>query len=111
HGYFFIGVASGPNMRMAPGLVPHEDIVWLRETLKEVDPGKPVIFLNHYPLTDALANWYVVIDELKKVNIQAALCGHGHRNKKLNFEGIPATMGRSNLRAGEKIGGYNLVKV
>lgn len=111
HGIFFIGVPSGPNMRMAPGLVPHEDIVWLRKKLKSIEPGKPVVFFNHYPLTDALANWYLVIEALKKANIQAVLCGHGHHNEALNFEGIPATMGRSNLRADKKRGGYNLVKI
>lgn len=111
NGYFFIGCASGPNMRMAPGLVPHEDIVWLRKTLKKVPLEKPVIFLNHYPLTDALANWYLVIEALKKKNIQAVLNGHGHHNEAFNFEGIPATMGRSNLRVDKKRGGYNLVKI
>lgn len=111
HGVLFVGCGSGPNMRMAPGLVPHEDIIWLRKILADVDKNQPVVFLNHYPVNESLANWYLVIDELKKVNIQAILGGHGHRNKALNFEGIPATMGRSNLRAGERVGGYNIVNV
>src|SRR5699024_2661514 len=111
HGMLFVGTGSGPNMRMAPGLVPHEDIVWLRKVLSRVKEGKPIIFFNHYPIDSSLANWYLVIDELKKVNTQAILHGHGHRNKAANYEGIPAAMGRSNLRAGEEVGGYNIVKV
>lgn len=111
HGMLFIGCGSGPNMRMAPGLVPREDIVWLRSILAEVEDDKPVVFLNHYPINSSLANWYLIIDELKKVNIQAILHGHGHRNKAMNYEGIPATMGRSNLRAGDEVGGYNIVSV
>ncbi|RIV19903.1 metallophosphoesterase [Fibrisoma montanum] len=108
--YRFIGCGSGPNMRMSPGLVAREDVLWLRaevEKLKGSD--RPVIFMNHYPLDPALANWYLLIDELKKTNVQAALCGHGHANKKLDFEGIPGTMGRSNLRAKDAVGAYNIV--
>ncbi|XWW44818.1 PQQ-binding-like beta-propeller repeat protein [Fibrella sp. USSR17] len=110
--YRFIGCGSGPNMRMSPGLASREDVLWLRdETAKLAKTGQPVIFMNHYPLDDALANWYLLIDELKKTNIQAALCGHGHANKAMDFEGIPATMGRSNLRAKDPVGGYNLVTI
>jgi len=103
---------SGPNMRMAPGLVPREDLVWLDSIVAEVQKtDQPLIFINHYPLDDGLANWYEVIEILKKANTQAMLCGHGHRNKAYDFEGIPGAMGRSNLRAQYRIGGYNIVTV
>ncbi len=112
NGFLFVGTSSGPNMRMAPGLVPHEEVVWLDEVL---DPKKigdtPVIFLNHYPMNEEMANWYLIIDKLKKVNTQGILNGHGHQNKAYDYEGIPGTMGRSNLRAKDEIGGYNLVTV
>ncbi|GAB3951354.1 PQQ-binding-like beta-propeller repeat protein [Spirosoma harenae] len=110
--YRFIGCGSGPNMRMSPGLVSREDVLWLRsevDKLKNTD--RPVIFMNHYPLDNSLSNWYLIIDEIKKTNVQAALCGHGHANQKLDFEGIPGTMGRSNLRAKDAVGGYNLVTI
>jgi outer membrane protein assembly factor BamB len=58
-----------------------------------------------------LNNWYEIIDRLKSRNIQLILCGHGHANRKMNFEGIPAVMGRSNLRARNPVGGYNIVTV
>jgi outer membrane protein assembly factor BamB len=53
----------------------------------------------------------VVLDLLKQRNVQAILCGHGHSNRKLSFEGIPGVMGRSNVRAKQPAGGYNIVEV
>ncbi len=111
-GIKFIGCSSGPNMRMAPGLVPREDLVWLDSIVQAVKiTQQPLIFFNHYPLDEGLANWYEVVQILKKANTQAMLCGHGHRNKTYDFEGIPGAMGRSNLRAKYRIGGYNIVSV
>jgi outer membrane protein assembly factor BamB/predicted MPP superfamily phosphohydrolase len=112
NGFLFIGTASGPNMRMAPGLVPREQIVFLESILKNMkDQKQAIIFINHYPLDESLSNWYEVIDLLKTRNIQVCLLGHGHNNKLFNFEGIPGIMGRSNLRAKNAIGGYNIVTV
>ena len=94
------------------GQVSRENIVWLDSTLNHLkDPNIPIIFVNHYPQDSALNNWYEVIDLLKKRNIQLILCGHGHSNNKLNFEGIPAVMGRSNLRAKQPVGGFNIVTI
>ncbi|MDP4206580.1 MAG: PQQ-binding-like beta-propeller repeat protein [Bacteroidota bacterium] len=112
NGYLFLGTASGPNMRMAPGLVPREQIVFMDSILTHMkNPSQPIIFVNHYPMDESLSNWYLVLDKLKTRNIQAILLGHGHINKLYNFEGIPAIMGRSNLRAHEECGGYNLVTI
>ena len=111
-GFLFIGTASGPNMRMAPGLVPREQIVYLDSVLSHMkNPKQPIIFVNHYPLDESLSNWYKIIDKLKTRNIQASLLGHGHRNKLFNFEGIPGIMGRSNLRARKDTGGYNIATI
>lgn len=110
--FLFLGTASGPNMRMSPGQVPREHLVWLDSALTHMkDPAMPIIFLNHYPQDSSLNNWFDVIDRLKKRNIQLILCGHGHSNHKLNFEGIPAVMGRSNLRAKDSVGAYNVVTI
>ncbi|HCY40501.1 MAG TPA: metallophosphoesterase [Prolixibacteraceae bacterium] len=112
NGFLFVGTASGPNMRMAPGLVPREQMVFLDSILTNMkDPDQPIIFVNHYPLDESLSNWYEVIDLLKTRNVQVSLLGHGHSNKLFNFEGIPGVMGRSNLRAKNEIGGYNIVTV
>jgi outer membrane protein assembly factor BamB/Icc-related predicted phosphoesterase len=109
--YTFIGCSSGPNMRMAPGLVPAEDIVWLDSIVSSINPKTPVFFFNHYPLDEGLGNWYKVTDLLRKINTQAAFCGHGHANKAFLADGIPSAMCRSNLRAKADYGGYNLITV
>jgi outer membrane protein assembly factor BamB/predicted MPP superfamily phosphohydrolase len=109
--FVFLGTNCGPNMRMGPGQIPRENIVWLDSALKTIPDPTPIIFVNHYPQDSSLNNWYEAIDRLKKKNIQLILCGHGHANHKLNFEGIPAIMGRSNLRAKQEGGGYNIVTI
>jgi outer membrane protein assembly factor BamB/predicted phosphodiesterase len=110
-GYTFISIHEGPVIKMGDGHFAPQDLRWLEATLQSLPKGRPVIFVTHYPLDDQLDNWYQAIDLLKKFNIQAVLVGHGHANKKMNFEGIPAAMGRSNLRAQAKIGGYTLVDI
>ncbi|HVI45817.1 MAG TPA: PQQ-binding-like beta-propeller repeat protein [Chitinophaga sp.] len=109
NGYWFIGTNCGPNMRMSPGQVPRENIVWLDQQLKAKDTVTPIIYINHYPQNADLNNWYEAIDRLKQHNIQLILCGHGHANKVFDFEHIPGIMCRSNLRAKDSIGGYNIV--
>lgn len=111
NGITFIGCASGPYVRMSDGHIPRDAVNWLDKELSALKKDQPVVFLNHYPLDNGLDNWYEAIDRLKKKHTIAALCGHGHANKAMNFEGIPAVMGRSNLRAKAAIGGYNLVDV
>lgn len=113
-GIQFIGTNSGPNMRMAPALVPREAMVWLDSVTRALPREKPVVFINHYPLDDAMLNYAQVIDMLKRVNIQASLCGHGHSNRLMDFSGIRGVMGRSNLRAGKVAAGhagYNIVTI
>jgi outer membrane protein assembly factor BamB/predicted MPP superfamily phosphohydrolase len=109
--YVFLGTNCGPNMRMGPGQIPRENIVWLDSALNTIPASTPIIFVNHYPQDSSLNNWFEAIDRLKKKNIQLILCGHGHANHKLEFEGIPAVMGRSNLRAKQEVGGYNIVTI
>ena len=111
-GYWFLGTNCGPNMRMGPGQVPRENIVWLEQQLQaQPDKDLPIIYVNHYPQDDGLNNWYEVLDRFKGRNLKAILCGHGHNNHQLNFEGIPGIMCRSNLRAKKPVGGYNIVSL
>lgn len=111
-GYCFIAMHEGPVMKMGDGHWAPQDVRWLKATLAGLPRDQPVIFITHYPLNDQLDNWYVVLDELKKYNTQAILCGHGHVNEKENFEGVPGAMGRSNLRVIPRVvSGYNLVEI
>src|SRR5574337_64236 len=111
NGINFIGCASGPYVRMSDGHVPRDAVNWLNKKLKSIKKNEPLIFLNHYPLDNGLDNWYEVIDLLKTKNTILALCGHGHTNRPVKAEDIPSVMGRSNLRAKQAEGGYNLVDV
>jgi len=112
NGYLFAATNSGPNMRMGPGQVPRENLVWLDSVLTSMKkPEMPVIYLNHYPQDSSLNNWFEAIDRIKRRNIQLILLGHGHANHGYTFEGIPGVMGRSNLRAKDSVGGYNIVTI
>ena len=111
NGIHFIGCASGPYVRMSDGHVPRHAVNWMQEKLKKIGSKEPLIFLNHYPLDNGLDNWYEIVDALKTKNTVLALCGHGHNNRPVKAEDIPAVMGRSNLRAKAAEGGYNLVDV
>ncbi|MCF3109160.1 PQQ-binding-like beta-propeller repeat protein [Niabella sp. CC-SYL272] len=110
-GIHFLGANCGPNMKMSPGQVPYGNIVWLDSVLATIPAREPVIFVDHYPLDSSLNNWYEIADRLKKHNIQLYMCGHGHQNRRYDFEGIPGVMGRSNLRAKDSIGGYNIITI
>lgn len=111
-GWLFLGTNSGPNMRMGPGQIPRENLVWLDSVLSvPANRILKVVSVNHYPLDNGLNNWYELTDRLKKLDTRMALCGHGHSNRVMNFEGIPALMGRSNLRAGKEHGGYNIMTI
>lgn len=109
-GYRFVGTNSGPNMRMSPGQVPRENLVWMDSLFAaQANDDRPLVYINHYPQDSSLNNWFEAIDRVKRHNVQLFLCGHGHQNKEYDFEGIPSVMGRSNLRASDSIGGYNIV--
>ncbi len=111
-GFQFIGMHQGPLMKMGDGHWAPQDVRWLETTLKKLpDKKQPIVFITHYPIDDGIANWFVVLDLLKQYNTQVVLCGHGHANHRYLFEGVPGVMGRSNLRAGNPAGGYNLVEV
>ncbi len=111
NGCKFIGMASGPNMRMGPGQIPRENLTWFLEELGKTDTVTPIVYVNHYPMDNGLNNWFEVMDALRPYNVQLMLCGHGHANRVMNFEGINAAMCRSNLRAKEDFGGYTLISV
>lgn len=111
-GCLFIGMHQGPVMKMGDGHWGPQDVRWLAELLgKMSDTNQPIFFVTHYPLDEGIANWYAVLDLLKTRNTQAVLCGHGHSNRRLDFEGIPGVMGRSSLRAKAPAGGFNIVEV
>ena len=108
-GIKFLGCNSGPNMRMAPALLPHESLVWLDSIMTATPKQQPVIFVNHYPQDTSILNYFQVMNTLKKGNIQLLIGGHWHRNTILNYEGVPGILGRSPDRGKEV--GYNIIDI
>ena len=51
-GWRFLGCNCGPDMRMAPALLPRESMTWL----EGLSSGKPSIFINHYPQDTSVLN-------------------------------------------------------
>lgn len=103
-GWRFIGCNSGPDMRMAPALLPQESLQWLRS----LRPGEKTIFLNHYPLDTSMLNYFDITRELKRIGTRFAIGGHWHSNVALCYDGLPGILGRSTLSAGKR-SGYSLV--
>ncbi|HAL55047.1 MAG TPA: metallophosphoesterase [Bacteroidetes bacterium] len=111
-GYRFIGLHQGPIMKMGDGHFAPEDLRWVDSVLTNLpDPDQPLFIVTHYPLDSGIDNWYLLLEKIKRRNTQAVLVGHGHRNRIMNFEGVPATMGRSNLRANQQVGGYTIAEI
>lgn len=110
-GIRFVGCNSGPNMRMAPALVPRETIVWLDSLSKAIDPAQPLVFINHYPMDTSVLNYTQVLDILKNMNTQLIMNGHWHQDRAMVYEGIPGMIGRSTQKTGKRGPGYNIVKV
>ncbi len=108
--YQFIGFHQGPIMRMGDGHVSPETRRWLDSVLVGLREGRPLIVVTHYPLDASVDNWFELLDRLKKHNTQVVLCGHGHRNRSLDFEGIPGVMSRATLR-NHGAAGYTIVTV
>ena len=105
-GWRFLGSGCGPDMRMAPALLPKESMVWL----ENLEPGKKSIFINHYPQDTSVLNYFDVTRVLKKKDVRFEIGGHWHQNRVLNYDGLPAVLGRSALAAGG-VPGYNIFEI
>lgn len=111
-GVLFLGMNSGPIIRMADGHVAPQDIDWLKSELNAAGTDKPVIVVTHYPLQPGdVDNWYEVTDAIRPYNIRLVMGGHYHKYLNLQYDGIPGMLCRSNLRAKEAVGGYSLCEV
>ena len=111
HGILFLGISSGPYMRMGNSQAPREDIEWLRKQLAATDVHTPIVFVIHAPLGRGVSNSDEIIDLLKTRNIQLVISGHTHNNRVLDYEGIPGVTVRSNLRREDPCGGYTIVTI
>lgn len=103
-GWRFLGCNSGPDMRMAPALLPRESMLWL-EGLEE---DRKSIFFNHYPQDSSVLNYFDVTRQLKEKDVRFEIGGHWHVNTVLDYGGIPAVLGRSSQSTATAAPGYNV---
>ncbi|WP_430809794.1 MULTISPECIES: PQQ-binding-like beta-propeller repeat protein [unclassified Carboxylicivirga] len=108
NGYGFVGFNAGPYMKMGDGHVKSEDLKWLQSELPEAKDIK-LISMAHYPIADGLDNWPEVSEVLKAKGVSLALCGHGHRLRLMNFNGITGLMGRALIGKNKEDVGYTIV--
>ncbi len=112
NGFLFLGFNTGPVIRMAEGHVAPQDISALARDLKKWGKKKPAIIITHYPLQKGdVDNWYEATDLLRQYNVRAILGGHYHSNKLCAYDGTPAFINRSTLRAKDPTGGYTVFDV
>ncbi len=108
-GHWHIGLTSGIIWRGGGGHASPEDIEWLKDTLKNINPEKLFLYMHHPPDGDT-DNWFKIINAVRQYNPVLVLVGHGHSNRSLNFSGIPGVMSRSTLKA-KGNPGYTWVQV
>ncbi len=110
--FAFIGINTGPIIRMMDGHVAKQDLIWMKEQLDTHAADKPVVVVTHYPLLDGdVDNWYEVTDLIRQYKVKAVLGGHFHKNQLIDYDGIPAFINRSNLRGKEKFGGFSVYTI
>lgn len=104
-GWRFIGCNCGPDMRMAPALLPRESMEWL----EALEPEGRTIFVNHYPQDSSVLNYFDVTKELKRLGTRLVVGGHWHTNNILDYDGLPGILCRSTLSGG-KNPGYSIIE-
>ncbi len=106
-----VGLNCGPFMKMGDGHIKQEDLLWLDSTLNVmVKPGMRVLSVNHYPILDDLDNYRAYVEILKKYPVITHQCGHYHRWRQYETDGINGVMVRA-LDMGEGDYGYTLMTI
>lgn len=106
-----VGMNCGPFMKMGDGHIKQEDLIWLDQTLAEkAKPGMKVLSINHYPILDDLDNYRDYVEILKKYPVVTHQCGHYHRWRLYETDGINGLIVRA-LDMGKGDYGYTLLDV
>lgn len=103
-GWRFLGCNCGPDMRMAPALLPKDSMDWL----EGLEADKKSIFFNHYPQDTSVLNYFEVTRALKRAGVQFEIGGHWHQNRAMNYDGLPAVLCRSTMTDRIRPAGYTL---
>lgn len=110
-GMLFLGLNSGPIMRMSDGHISPADTLWVRQWLDSLGT-QPTFVVTHYPLKSGdVDNWYDLTNILRQYNTQVIIGGHYHANKHFVVDGIDNVLCRSTLPDSEGNVGYTIVEV
>lgn len=106
----FIGLNSGIPWRGGGGHIAPQDLSWLKEELSNTEKGTEIVFVVHHPLDKSIDNWYKVTNLLRGYDTELVLCGHGHTNKKMDFNGLDGVMGRAVISKDRDSWGWTMVE-
>ncbi len=96
-GVHFVGLDTASPQDPRP-CIGREELLWLAEDLKGVDPAAPIILFYHHGLTKEYASKYDryrLYDLLRGHNVLVHLVGHGHGIRHSQEEGFDFSMGGS----------------
>ena len=111
NGMLFLGMNSGPIMRMSDGHISPADTLWARQWLDSLG-NEPTFVFTHYPLQSGdVDNWYDLTGILRQYNTQVIIGGHYHVNKQLKVDGLDNVLCRSSLPDKQGKTGYTIVEV
>ena len=114
-GCHFIGLdTSSPQDPRAS--VTREELLWLADDLKKINPKTPVFLIVHHPITDTYyGSPYAVaqfMDMLRPYNLVAVLAGHGHNATCRKLLGVDCTDGGATCGPLPKcVPGFSIVSV
>lgn len=110
-GYRFIGLNDGIPMRGGGGHIAPQDLRWLDSVLTATPASSKIVFVcHHLPDGNDIDNTDELLNRLKKHDLRFIGIGHGHSNRKYNWDGIEGVMFRSTLARNDKAA-YNIVEL
>lgn len=106
-GWRFVGCNSGPDLRMAPALLPKESMLFL----ENLPYDSRTVFVNHYPLDSSVLNYFDITRELKRFGTRMVLGGHWHTHHSMEYDSIPGAICRSDYSQEGIPPGYDIVSI
>ena len=107
-GWRFVGIPSGPDVRMSPALISRESLCFV-DSLNR-DPN--TIFVNHYPANDEISNHQEFLQKASDKGACFFVGGHHHVNTPQNYHGIPGILCRSSITNKHSEGiGYTIINI
>ena len=95
--------------------VTQEQLTWLKQDLKKLEPETPVFLVIHHPVNDIyFGSPYAAarfLDLLRPYNLVAVLMGHGHSANARSHFGVDNIQGGSTMGPPAARAGYSVVSI